>query len=56
MTFARANTWTPYSICASKAARSLSVVKAFVFDVEPRISSMCRAELEPRWMSGAQLR
>ena len=45
ITFARANTWTPKSICASNAARSLSFVNAFAFEVSRRISSMWRAEL-----------
>ena len=36
-------------------ARS-SFVNAFILDVSRRISSMCRAELVPRWMSGAQFR
>ena len=40
ITFARANTWTPYSICASAEARSLAVVKAVMRDVSRRISSM----------------
>src|SRR5512143_746188 len=36
ITFARPNTCDPYSICASKAARSLSFVNACTFDVTRR--------------------
>src|SRR5438128_1599945 len=56
ITLARANTWTPYAICASAAARSLSFDRDRIRIDSRLISSIRCAAFEPMWISAPNRR